>query len=332
MRCVAVRRTRHSWLAPTDYDMSSRLRVYVFSYNRPEFLANIVASVETLIPDAALTIIDDDSEDRRMRKLLAQYESTRRILRPSTHARSQTYKTGGLYANKTLALADAVEHGADYALYMHDDQQIVRRVSGDDLARFDAFFAANPSVLEIQPCFFKHDLRAADRQYTRLDDSQNAYFRDQPNARGHRYFAGSGLFHVERTQQVIGTFGLGEKPNEAFLSERAIYMGLYAYPFMAWLPFPISYRGKKRAITHRLIEWLGGGGFHPIDYLDADETARLLNRDLGERPVAEDWLSAPSAPAAEKWSTMGGFYNASARRGFKKALARLLWKWQKRRG
>ncbi|RJS94700.1 hypothetical protein [Salinisphaera sp. Q1T1-3] len=310
----------------TDARAATRLRVYVFSYNRPDFLENIVRSVTTLIPEATLTIIDDDSEDRKTRRLLAGYADRYAIMRPSTHASDQTYKTGGLYANKTLALEDAIAHDADYMLYMHDDQQIVRAVDVQDMDRFDTFFAANPDVLELQPCFFKHDLREADAHYTRLDASGMAYFRDNENARGHKHFAGSGLFHVARTKQTIGVFGLGEKINEAFLAERGIYMGFYAWPFMAWLPFPISYRGKKRSLAHRAMEWLGGGGFHPIDTVEGDKRERLMTRDLAERPVAEDWLIAPTAPKAEKWSTMGGFYNASARRGFRKALARLIWK------
>lgn len=304
----------------------SRLRVYVFSYNRPRFLENIVRSVETLVPGTALTIIDDDSKDRRTRRLLAGYEARHQVMRPSTHATRQMHKTGGLYANKTLALDDALANGAEYALYMHDDQQIVRAVDDSDLARFDAFFEANPRAIELHACFLKRDLSEPDEQYTELDASGNAYLRILPGARGHKHFTGSGLFHVARTRQTLGEFALGEKANEAQLKERGIFLGFYAWPFMAWLPFPISYRGKKRALSHRTMEWLGGGGFHPIDYLNGDAERAFMSRDVVRRPVAEDYLVAPSAPKTEKWSTMGGFYNASARRGFRKSVARLIWK------
>lgn len=310
----------------TESHLASRLRVYLFSYNRPQFLQNCVESVVQQLPGVALTIVDDDSTDRRTRELLEYYEPAHQVLRPSTHADRQMFKTGGLYANKTLALRDALEAGAEYALYMHDDQQIVRYVDDADLACFDAFFAANPTAVELHTCFFKHDLREADAQFTRIDDSRNAYFRDHPQSRGHKHFTGSGLFHVGRVRALFDTFPLGEKVNEAFFAERDIWLGFYAWPFMAWLPFPISYRGKKRAMSHRVMEWLGGGGFHPIDRLSGESARRLMERDIRERPVAEDFLVAPTAPKAEKWSTMGGFYNASARRGFRKSVARLIWK------
>lgn len=312
----------------TQSQSAARLRVYIFSYNRATFLKNCVDSVVQQLPGVALTIVDDDSEDRRTQKLLANYEqdNQHQVMRPSTHAERQMFKTGGLYANKTLALHDAIAAGADYALFVHDDQQIVRQVDDDDIERFDAFFAANPTSIELHTCFMKHDLRESDAQLTRIDDSTTAYFRDHPDARGHKHFTGSGLFHVGRTRQMFDTFPLGEKVNEAYFAERDVFVGFYAWPFMAWLPFPISYRGKKRALSHRVMEWLGGGGFHPIRYLSGDSARRLMERDIGIRPVAEDFLVAPTAPKAEKWSHMGGFHNASARRGFRKSVARLIWK------
>ncbi|HET7315582.1 glycosyltransferase family A protein [Salinisphaera sp.] len=308
--------------------LALRLRVYIFSYNRAQFLQNVVDSVVQQLPDAELTIVDDDSEDRRTRTLLQRYERENRhqVLRPSTHVERRMFKTGGLYANKTLALHDAIAAYADYALFVHDDQQIVRRVDDTDMERFDAFFAANPRSIELHTCFMKHDLRESDAQLTRIDDSGTAYFRDHPDSRGHKHFTGSGLFHVGRTRALFDTFPLGEKVNEAFFGERGIFVGFYAWPLMAWLPFPISYRGKKRVLSHRVMEWLGGGGFHPVQYLSGDSARYFMERDIRIRPVAEDFLVAPTAPKAEKWSHMGGFHNASARRGFRKAVARLIWK------
>lgn len=315
----------------TELQQAARLRVYVFSYNRAKFLENCADSVLRHLPGAALTVIDDDSEERRTLKLLERYEAEgHQVLKPSTHADKQTFKTGGLYANKTIALNDAIAHGADYMLYMHDDQQIVRTLHDADIDRFDRFFEANPACLELHTCFLKHDLRESD-QATSIDATGSAYFRDHEAARGHKHFSGSGLFHVARTREQIGVFALGEKINEKNLRDKGIYLGFYAWPFMGWLPFPISYRGKRRQFSHRIIEWLGGGGFHPINSLTGEQERRFLERDIAERPVAEDILVSPTMPKAEKWSTMGGFYNAGARRGFKKAVARLIWKWQQAR-
>jgi len=311
-----------------ESQLACRLRVYLFSYNRAEFLQNCVDSVVDQLPGVSLTIVDDDSEDRRTRELLDSYEKGQQhqVLRPSTHADRQMFKTGGLYANKTLALNDAIAAEADYVLFMHDDQQIVRRLDDADIARFDSFFAANPTSVELHTCFMKHDLRESDAALARIDDSGIAYFRDHPDSRGHKHFTGSGLFHVDRTRRMFDAFPLGEKVNEAFFAEQGVFVGFYAWPFMAWLPFPISYRGKKRALSHRMMEWLGGGGCHPIEYLRGDSARRFMERDISIRPVAEDFLVAPTAPKAEKWSTMGGFHNASARRGFRKSVARLIWK------
>lgn len=309
-----------------------KLRIYLFSFNRPRFLKNCVASIEALAGAYPLTIVDDHSDDKKTRRLLARFCERHQVLRPDTADTQGTFKTGGLYPNKNLALAHAERHNVRYALYMHDDQQLVRQLTEADITRFDRYFGHYPDHFELHGCFMKARLRPWDEQYMRPDNSGLAYFRDADKARGHKHFSGSGLFHVARTRATLGEFAIGEKPNEAALAAAHIKLGFYAWPFMTWLPFPISYRGKKRSVEHAMVEHLGGGGFHPIRHMTGAEEQALLERNLEILPIAEDFLHAPSAPKARYWSTMGGFYNASARGGFRKSLARLLHKRQLRHG
>ncbi|MDZ7736264.1 MAG: hypothetical protein U5P41_09300 [Gammaproteobacteria bacterium] len=77
---------------------------------------------------------------------------------------------------------------------------------------------------------------------------------------------------------------------------------------MMWLPFPVSYRHRTRSLNHRLHEYLGKAGFHPIDYLAGPDLADFLGRDLNIKPYAEDFLQSPGLSHIEIWSTMGGKY------------------------
>lgn len=304
----------------------STLRIYVFSYNRPEFLNNCVKSMTRLAPDFALTIVDDNSDEPRTRRLIDDLSRSHNVIHPPETTGPQTYKTGGLYPNKNLALEDAARTGATYAFFVHHDMQLVRPIRSGDLACFDRFFEVNTRSMELQVCFMKLQLRQWDEQHARLDESNTAYLRSPSDARGHKFFSGSGVFNVERTKNMLGEIRLGEKANEAAARELNARMGFYAWPFLMWLPFPVSYRGKARSIPLRTLEYIGGGGFHPINDMSTARETAFLNRSLTIQPVAERYLECPGVPRqARYWSTMGGHYNVSAlERGWRRRLGKLI--------
>lgn len=302
------------------------LRIYVFTYNRPEFLSHCIDSVTRHAPDYPLTIIDDNSDDAQTRRLVAELSHKHNVIQPDDSSDEHTFKTGGLYPNKNIALDDAERAGARYALFIHHDMQLVRPIRRSDIACFDRFFAANENSMELQICFMKKHLQEWDEKYAQLDESRTAYFRDPANAKGHKYFSGSGIFNIERVRNKMGWIQIGEKANEDAAKALDARMGFYAWPLLMWLPFPISYRGKKRSLTLRALEYVGGGGFHPINDMPESREAEFLERSLDIQPVAERYLECPGVPRqARYWSTMGGRYNVVAlERGWRKRLGKLL--------
>ena len=77
-------------------------------------------------------------------------------------------------------------------------------------------------------------------------------------------------------------------------------------------------------LVHNAIESLGGAGLHPIKIMDLDDEERFLARGPEDVPIMEKFLSAPSAPRHDVWSTGGGEYNLLGRGGFPAAGFRSL--------
>lgn len=300
------------------------IKIYVFSFNKGVFLENCLRSVEICGADCEVVVIDDQSDDKKTQEVLDSFSDKFPRLVVG-EANEVEHKTGGLYNNMNFAFSDARKKGFRYVLFLQDDMQLVRPIVEDDILLADRFFTANENCTELHTCFMKRYYLERDEQLTEIDDSCTAYLRpsDYPGFSG---FSAVGLFDVSRFFGLFGSLKQGEYFNNEFAQNNNIQMGISTMPFMMWLPYPISYRRKKRSIPLRIIELFGGCGYYPYSVMSGSEINTLVNRNIEKRPYAEEWLSAMGLKHVRVWSFTGGVSNLMARGGVRAWLGSMLYK------
>ncbi|MEW5425234.1 glycosyltransferase family 2 protein [Amorphus sp. 3PC139-8] len=302
------------WIAVIKMPKINALPIYIFSYNRGQFLQNCVSTIEQCAPESEVVVIDDNSEDVETIQILKNINARHRVIRVAEQSGSE-FKTGGLYGNMNLALSLAEASQIQLVLFIQDDMQFVRALKEFDLERIISFFEMNRNVIQYHSVFSRADSVEKVQKFAQLDKARAAYLLPGAVAVGKDNFSAVGVFHVGRVRQFLGSFSVGEGVNSKRCRDIGIQRGIGAYPFMNWLPYPSSYRGKRRNIMHRIVEFFGGAGFHPILQMPKELEEKLLSRDPSVVPVAEEWLTAPTAPRHDLWSTGGGEYNLIARGG-----------------
>ena len=261
------------------------LSVYIFSYNRGDFLAHALQSVRKMMPDGVVKIVDDHSDDAATREFLAGCEAP--VLYPQSADKA---RHGGLYQNMQLALEDCA---TTYCLFLQDDMQVVRPVDNADYAYLDDFFATFPQAGFLNPVFLKGQRAKRDRRISKVSDTFPVYFRHYPqkaHPRGISY-ADVVIAHKPRLTEQGWRFSHGEVDNA--LRAMALFgeMGMMRDPFIMFLPQVPVFRGKQKTWPVRLAERLAGNEpkvFIPMQEADVE---RLRKRDINQLPVAEKYLT-----------------------------------------
>lgn len=292
--------------------VDSAIGVYIFSYNRYEFIKNCIDSLKLCWNEVPITIVDDHSNDRYTIKFLEEVGKSIRVIFPEV--RDSWKKTGGLHSNMNFAMNDAFENGRKLAFFIQDDMQLVRPFRYGEIERISKFFDNNENSVQLNTCFRKKQFRREDENWTYVDDDGVAYFckDEHPSMKG---MTDLGFFHVNRFLERFGKFEVGEHNNDRRALDLGMRVGYYVHPNMMWLPFPEAYRGKTKSYYLRVIEKLGSVGFYPYRYMNDKEVEALLNRNVSEIPVAEHWLTCDNVPRRPRWSFTGGLDNVRARGG-----------------
>jgi hypothetical protein len=227
----------------------------------------------------------------------------------------------------SFALSEAKGKGIRYVLFLQDDMQLVRPLIDHDIVNAEMFFSSNKNSAELHTCFMKMLQADQDEPLTRIDNSGKAYLRGS-GCKGHSGFSDVGLFNVDRFFELFADFKLtqGENFNNEYADKNNIQMGISINPFMMWLPYPVSFRGKNRSIPLRVIEFFGGCGYYPYSVMSSSEVNTFINRDIEKKPYAEKWLTANGLKHVRFWSFSGGIANLIARGGIRAWLGRLLYK------
>lgn len=294
--------------------------IFVFSYNRGVFLENCLNSIERANTKGYdVHIIDDSSDDSYTQNAMRRAEKEKKYKTHSSSDQNGEYKTGGLYGAMNLALAISARKGYKYLLFIQDDMQFTRELSQWDIDNFDNYFANNPKSLQISICF--HGVKGIDNLADALteDLSGVAWIYKPEREQGKSRFSAVGLFSMERVTQHLGRFDVGEHVNASRCADLGLYRGLYRAPLMHWLPFPKSYRGKKRSFAHSAIEWICGAGFHPLEFKAGTPPSNLYNWGDNE-VITERALISKTAPNAVYWTGAGGVEQIFARGGWRMHL------------
>jgi len=299
--------------------MPHQLHIYIFSYNRGVFLDNALQSVRKCLPNCPVVIIDDNSSDPITLSALDKWREFYDVC-SARNDYGEVHRLGGLHNNMRYAFRDAKNKRAKYVLFIQDDMQLIRPILPDDFHNFDFFFTNNPNSVQLQPCFLKMYLSDLDNEYMYLDKSGNAYLRPT-NFPGYSGFSDVGLFNLERFYNLFEDVQEDEYHNNEYAINNEIQLGYYTYPFMMYLPFSFTHRGRRRSMGLRTIEWLGRSGYYPYDFLSMDDTRSFLNRDISQKPYAEKWLSCEGLNHIRQWSYSGGLARLYECGGWRENLA-----------
>lgn len=300
-----------------------KLAIYVFSYNRARFLQHCLRTVEECCPGFTICIVDDDSTDLETVTLLKRLSVSYEVISNGDKNQAE-HKTGGLAGCMNTAMLHARENEVRSALFIQDDMQMVRKLLPEDFQRITDYFQRVPNTIQVSSTFVR--LLSAEqflgKHSVKLD--AHAYIRQKWEERGKSSFSATGVFDVERFHRLYSSFEVGEGNNSDKARRLGLVCGRSIYPFMCWLPYPESYRGKRKDMKHKFFEYFGRSGFYPIELMSDESVAELFNRDPHTLPIMERYLSAPTSPRADIWSTGGGEYNFAAYGSFAAKIYKFL--------
>ncbi len=282
--------------------------IYVFSYNRGKFLLNCLRSIEACAPGIRVCILDDNSTDNYTKSVLGNLAQHYAVVENTNETHAEI-KTGGLSGAMNIAMMMAKKECVKLAVFIQDDMQFVRRLDDGEIKSYYSYFDSVPNSMQISTAFIRE--LSGDTFHEDYDTSKNAhaYIRLEARERGKSSFSASGVFSVDRFHDLFHNFDVGEGANSAKARSLGLVCGRAIYPNMCWLPYPLSYRGKKKTFKHNVFEKLGRSGFYPIDLMTPEQEAAFLARDRNIPPIMERFLFAPNAPRHDIWSTGGGEYN-----------------------
>jgi len=286
---------------------SSKFCVFVFSYNRGIFLENCLNSIEQCLSGFKTIIIDDNSTDPDTLERLSRLSENYEIIRPNFSGKE--VKTGGLYSNMNHAIEYAHSDNLSKVIFIQDDMQFVRRVTREDFEAYDKYFKCHNNSIQISTTFVRRLSADTFLQDHYISKEGQAYIRRSESERGKSNFSAVGVFDVNRVVGIFGKFEIGEGLNSQKAQSLSLVCGRAIFPDMCWLPYPPSFRGKKRNMKHSFFEYFGMSGFYPIQIMTCDQEEKFLARDVNELPIMERFLNASNAPRHDIWSTGGGEYN-----------------------
>lgn len=270
------------------------MRVFVFSYNRGKYLKNCLDSLERNAQKYPITVIDDGSEDPHVWDTLHDRRNNIDVVVNNVSGNSYL---GGLYRNMQYAIDTYRDTGM--ALFIQDDQQVLRPLKKQDEESWKAFFYANPGAHELITTFPKKD-SVADTDGLIVDEKNNLYWRD-PHKSNRAFFTATGVLNIEKMRQDGWRFLPTEGENNIQAEELGYKLAMSPYPLMMWLPNAESSKFRKKGFSHKIAEWYRRVGFYPYEQLGKETLTWLEQRPIHEVPYAQDVLQPRGFPEGRQW-------------------------------
>jgi len=265
-----------------EFDLGSTL-VAVMSFNRGEYLLNCISSLERHLVRAKIVVFDDCSRDPNTRRILSGLSRKCEIVVRQTPVSDGSL--GGLYVNMNRAMEVAFERGLNYVLFVQDDQQVVRSVDERLTAEIRAIFRHDSAIAHIHPTFVKGYTAVQEiRQFSVVDDLCYLW----PDGSD----GDTGLVDLRRMKAAGFRYS-----NHAYISKsdalaRGLKLAVLRNPFLMYTPWPQTIRplGWKGRALAAINHWGVNAGCNPFCDMDAAAVRRLLERPIGELPVADVFL------------------------------------------
>lgn len=268
--------------------MFSDLLICIFSYNRGDFLENLLVSINKFYPEASLAIFDDGSDNPKVKAILENVPHGTYI--HVTDKTNPDCKHGGLYNMMNVAIEYAKNSSFKYAYFVQDDMQFLWR---DKKLKEKIESAFNrPDCIMCNSSFLQKILfKGIDK---RLPCVQAGLFSFAGNG-----VADTGIINIPKARAVgLHFYEQSESGNGAYWHKKGYRLYWLPQPHLAWVPWPTTYRNKnKHSRKPRFIKPL---------------TASKINKLTGSNFYAylEDYTSIQGWAIKPYWYTANpGFLN-----------------------
>jgi glycosyltransferase involved in cell wall biosynthesis len=262
-------------------DLEAHVETFVFSHQRGSYLANFLRSVRDCDWPGSVTIVDDGSTEQRTVAVLAAAERDGHtvIRRPRTAGGAW----GGLQASMAQAL-DLAE--GPLTLFAQDDLQLVRALRPGEEEQLVALVSDPARSPFVFPAFHMESWKASRNLRNFAFDPElgmpiRTLFHPLPGV------SEVSLLSPERVREAGWDPSFEERGGSVLAYRLFGPMTSYAYPFLAFLPYPsVPRRGLRYAVRHpkRLPT--------PtiLATMDAVEVEQLFARDPSTIPFATQYL------------------------------------------
>jgi hypothetical protein len=292
--------------------MKNSFAIFVFSFNRGEFLENCISSIEKFMPWSPIYLIDDNSTDKKTLNWIL-INSKRFTLIPPSKGK-QMRKSGGLHKNMEKAFLELNRRGIDHCLFLQDDMQIVRKVTQVEISTYTERLTQLHNCMQISTNFRKKIYIDLDNDTAEWDDKDLFQFREVENDPRFLAFIDVGIFSVNDFFNYFGDLDVGELNNNSRAKSYGLKVRNLKEPFTMYLPFPTANRAKKKGVLLWVVERLSGADFYPISGIIDANINDYMNGEL-HISSAEDVLVCELPFRSSRWSFAGGIDNLRARGG-----------------
>lgn len=272
------------------------LLIAVMGYNRGDYLAVAVDSIERNAPGIPLVIVDDGSTDPATVALLERLGTRHRILISSTSPGRAHWRSlgglGGLAENMNAVIELATREGFAAVFFIQDDQQLVRPLDAGFFEETTQVFRSDRAIAQVLPLFFRGlYTKAALRARYPIDRANGIY----DIGFG---IADTGILHLGRSNAKGFRFGTTE--NLSGQKARALGMRFVHVknPVVMFMPWPATTRDHPDVVRQLNL------GVHPFLDMGEEEVARLRANPIDVYPVAEEILKTREPLRRPWWYTM----------------------------
>lgn len=259
------------------------------SYNRGQFLENLIESIDSLFRfEYDLTIYDDGSDDPYTLHLL-QTKYKRYTVKNDFVENELNSKHKGLYSNMNNALQYSYNNGIDYLMIFQDDTQVIRSVDELEIKRYENIFQSE-NIAQLVCTFFKKNHQKPYTSLLEYDSKTDAFFPKKGNRDYMLGIADMGIYHVRKLRRVDWFFENDESQNQIKGRKLLLNRSALRVPFLAFLPWPSVYRFKGNWLRKnyaRFSDWYFNTGFHPLEYLSEFDKKKIMD-DQSELILFED--------------------------------------------
>lgn len=261
----------------------SELSIAIFSYNRGQYLRNLLDSISTHIPGVEVRIYDDNSDDPDTIHLLNNCGHS--VYKPD---KTTMNRHGNLYVNMQSALEGA---STNYLIMLQNDLQIIRDFSDIDLSTIQETFE-NTQIGFLRPQFMRQGSYLKFLDQLILDSERDIYFpiKESEGVEVGNAYCDVMICSVQNLRAVNWSFEDSENGNAKKARQIFKHMPQMFNPFIFYCPEVPCYRNRRIFLASKIASFRLKGQIIKFASMTTNEMHSFINRNRNIPPVAEDFL------------------------------------------